>query len=79
MVKAVATDEPLGPVIMDELHASGFSRFPVFSGTPDAIVGTLYLRDLVQATHGGTIAKLMKPGVAYIHEDQSLHDALQAI
>jgi CBS domain containing-hemolysin-like protein len=79
VVKAVSADEPIGPIIMDELHASGFSRFPVYDGKKDNLVGTLYLRDLVHATHSGTVRKLMKQGVAYIHEDQSLHDALQAI
>ena len=79
IVKTVAADEPIGPIIMSELHGSGFSRFPVFEGKKDNIVGTLHLRDLVHAAHGGTIRKAMKPGVAYVHEDQSLHDALQAI
>lgn len=79
IVKAVSADEPLGPIIMDELHGSGFSRFPVYEDKKDNIVGTLHLRDLVHATHGGTVERLMKKGVAFIHEDQSLHDALQAI
>jgi CBS domain containing-hemolysin-like protein len=79
VVKAVASEEPLGPIIMDELHASGFSRFPVYEGKKDNIVGTLHLRDLVHATRSGTVDKLMKKGVAFVHEDQSLHDALQAI
>lgn len=79
MVKMVSANEPLGPVLMDELHASGFSRFPVYADKEDNLVGTLYLRDLVHATKGGSTEKLMKKGVAYVHEDQSLHDALQAI
>ncbi len=79
IVKAIKADEPLGPIIMDELHGSGHSRFPVYAGKPDNMVGTLYLRDLVREKHSGTVRKLMKPDVSYIHEDQSLHDALQAI
>ncbi len=79
VVKAVSADEPIGPIIMDELHASGFSRFPVYDDKKDNLVGTLYLRDVVHATHSGTVKKIMKHGVAYIHEDQSLNDALQAI
>ncbi|HSX46966.1 MAG TPA: CBS domain-containing protein [Patescibacteria group bacterium] len=79
MVKAVSIEAPLGPVVMDELHASGHSRFPVYEGKPDNIVGTLYLRDLVRAKNSGTVQKLTKPDVAYVHEDQSLYDALQAI
>lgn len=79
IVKTVKADESLGPVIMDELHNSGHSRFPVYEGKPDTMVGTLYLRDLLGAKHGGTVGELMRPEVSYIHEDQSLHDALQAI
>lgn len=79
VVKAVSADDALGPIIMDELHGSGHSRFPVYEGKQDNIVGTLYLRDLVHAKQSGSVASLMKPGVSYIHEDQSMQDALQAI
>lgn len=79
VVKAVAANESLGPIVMDELHQSGHSRFPVYADKTDNIVGTLYLRDLVHAKAGGTAQDLMKPGVAYVHEEQSLYDALQAI
>lgn len=78
-VKAVSADDPLGPVVMDELYASGHSRFPVYEGKKDNIVGVLYLRDLIHAKHGGAMSSLMKKQVSYVHEDQSLHDALQAI
>jgi CBS domain containing-hemolysin-like protein len=79
VVKAVNADDSLGPILMDELHKSGHSRFPVYAGKTDNIVGTLYLRDLVHAKAGGTAKEVMKPGVAYVHEEQSLYDALQAI
>ncbi len=79
MVKAAKAEEPLGPIIMDELYGSGHSRFPVYDGKPDNIIGTLYLRDLVREKHSGTVRTLMKPDVSFVHEDQSLQDALQAI
>lgn len=79
MVKAVSADDPLGPVLMDELYASGHSRFPVYEGKKDNIVGTLFLRDLIGVKSSGTVRSRMKKAVSYIHEDQSLHDALQAI
>ncbi len=79
VVKAIRADEALGPIVMDELHQSGHSRFPVYAGKADNIVGTLFLRDLVHAKAGGTAQDLMKPGAAYVHEEQSLYDALQAI
>lgn len=79
MVKAVKIEDSLGPVLMHELHASGHSRFPVYDGKPDNVVGTLYLRDLIKTKHSGLVKTLMKPDVSYVHEDQSLQDALQAI
>ena len=64
---------------MDTLHKSGHSRFPVYDGKKDNIVGTLYMRDLVNAKEGGTIKSVMKHDVGYVHEEQNLYDALQAV
>jgi CBS domain containing-hemolysin-like protein len=79
VVKSVNVEETVGPVLMTELHASGFSRFPVYEGKQNNMVGVLYLRDLVNAKSGGLIRKIMHPQVCFVHEDQSLHEALQAI
>lgn len=78
-VKSVSADDPLGPIVMDELHSSGHSRFPVYDGKKDNLVGVLYLRDLISAKSGGTVRSLMKASVFYVHEEQSVYDALQAI
>ncbi len=43
------------------------------------MVGVLYLRDLVNAKTGGQIRKIMHPQICFVHEDQSLAEALQAI
>jgi CBS domain containing-hemolysin-like protein len=79
VVKTVNVEETVGPVLMTELHASGFSRFPVYEGKQDNMVGVLYLRDLVNAKTGGQIRKIMHPQICFVHEDQSLAEALQAI
>ncbi len=79
VVKAVSADEPIGPVLMKELHDSGHSRFPVYEDKRDHIVGIVYLRDFVNAKAGGTIRQAMRPELFYVHEDQPLTDALQAI
>lgn len=78
-VKMVSAEETVGPVLMSELHGSGFSRFPVYAGKKDNVVGTLFIRNLVKAKAGGQISKLMHEDTAYIHEEQSLADALQAV
>lgn len=79
MVKTVSVKENLGPLLMDELHKSGHSRFPAYEDKEDNIVGTLYLHDLVNHQSGGTVGELIKKQVLYVHEDQTLYDALQAI
>jgi putative hemolysin len=78
-VKLVSARDSIGPVILDELHASGHSRFPVYGNTKDEIVGTLYLHDLVKIKGDTTVRDEMRKKVYYLHEDQNLHDALQAV
>lgn len=79
VVKAVQVTETTGPVLMDDLHKSGHSRFPVYEGKQDNIVGILYLRSLIKARSGGQVQKVMNKQVCYVHEDQPLTEALQAI
>lgn len=79
MVKMVAAEDTTGPILMSELHESGFSRFPVYDDKEDNIVGTLFLKDLVTAKESGQVRDIMKPGVSYVHEDETLYDALQAL
>lgn len=88
MVRQVAADEPVGPVLIRELHDSGFSRFPVYepaatagqaaNGNGTNIVGILYLRDLVSLKHSGKVRDVMKPNVYYVHEDHPLEQVLDA-
>ncbi len=78
-VVAVAASEELGPITMDELHKSRHSRFPVFDGKKDNMVGTLYLYDVVQ--HKGKskprVSEVMEDRVFYVHESDTLAEALQ--
>lgn len=77
VVKTVSQTDSIGPVLMTELHESGFSRFPVV-GEKDEIVGTLYMRDLVKAKTGGSVKQVMKKDVFYVNEEKTLNHALQA-
>lgn len=79
VVKAVKLDEAIGPLLMDDLHKSGHSRFPVYEGKADNIVGVLFMKDLVGTKSGGHVKDIMRPGAFYVHEEQNLYDALQAI
>lgn len=80
VVSMINADEPVGPILLTEVHGSGHSRYPVYDGKKDNIVGTVYLRDLMRAKEGGRVSDVMRPGdVCYIHEEQSVVEALQAI
>lgn len=78
VVKLVAASESIGPVLMDELSRSGHSRFPVYDGKHDNIVGILYLHDLVGTKKTGAVESLMSRKLTYVHEDFTLYQALQA-
>lgn len=81
MIKYVDVDEPIGPLVMDELHATGFSRFPVISKDKEGhqeFVGTLYSKDMLGRKQGGKVADVMSARVYYINEDQNLLEALDA-
>jgi CBS domain containing-hemolysin-like protein len=77
-VQTVAESEAIGPKLMDDLYKSGHSRFPVYKDDQSNIVGTLYLRDLVQKQVKGHVRDVMKPDVFYVHEDFTLPQVLQA-
>lgn len=78
VVDTVSADETIGPVLTDELHKSGHSRFPVYDGKRDNIVGILYLRDLIMNKKTGSVRSVMKPHLSYVHEDFTLYQTLEA-
>lgn len=77
-VKLVSVSDHIGPVLLDELHASRQNSFLVYEETPDRVVGTLFLRDAVAAREGGKVRDLMHPRLCFVHEDFSLRQVLQA-
>ena len=78
VVRSVRAEEVVGPIMMGELHDSGHSRFPVYQDNEENIVGTLFLRDLVNARKGGHVRSIMDASVFYVHEDYTLEQALHA-
>jgi len=78
VVVSVSADEPIGPILIDELHNSGHSRFPVYNDKKaQNFIGTLYLHDLVGRKEGGNTKDAMRHEVYYIHEEQPLDYALR--
>lgn len=79
VVNTVSSSDDIGPILLDELHKTGHSRFPVYDDKKaQNFVGTLYLRDLVGAESGGRVADRMSKKVYYVHEEQPLDHALKA-
>jgi Mg2+/Co2+ transporter CorB len=79
MIDSVDVKETVGPLLLDKLHRSGHSRFPVTDGDDDHIVGMLYLQELVgQKVVPETVKKAMKKDVFYIGEGRDLEHALHA-
>ncbi len=77
-VHLVRMDDTVGPILLKELHDSGQHSFLVYNDAPEHVVGTLFLRDAVQAREGGRVADLVHPKLMYVHEDFSLRQVLQA-
>jgi CBS domain containing-hemolysin-like protein len=78
VIRFVGRDEPVGPVLMGELHDSGFSRFPVTGANENEIVGTLYLKNLVERTKPGIVGNIMSPKVYYVSDVAPLEQVLDA-
>jgi len=77
-VRMVSADDAIGPMLMKDLHASGFSRFPVYKDKPENIVGTLYLRKLISLKHTGHVRDIMDDKVYFVHEEHPLEQVLDA-
>lgn len=79
VVRYVSIDDTIGPVLMDELHDSGHSRFPVFDNKKDNVVGMLMLKDLVGKKAGGKVSDVVRKDVYYIHESENLFQTLNTM
>lgn len=77
-IQFVTTKEPIGPILLSELHKSGFECFPVQGNSKHEIVGMLHMDDLAQHTTGGVVSDVMDTKVLYVPEDQNLEYVLHA-
>ncbi|HEX7484048.1 MAG TPA: CBS domain-containing protein [Candidatus Saccharimonadales bacterium] len=77
-IDSIDGKEMLGPLVLDDLHKTGHSRFPVINKDLDHIIGVLYVQDLLSldVKRSMTAEKAMEPRVLYINEKQSLPRAL---
>jgi CBS domain containing-hemolysin-like protein len=77
-VRMVRVDDHIGPILLQELHDSGQGSFLAYAESPEHVVGTLFLRDAVQAREGGRVSDVVRPNLAFVHEDFSLRQVLTA-
>lgn len=80
VMDVVKSDDLLGPLLLDELHKTGHSRFPVIGEDVDHVLGVLYIHNLLQLGDKRTrkASELMTTPVHYIKENQTLDHALAA-
>ena len=81
MIESVKSDELLGPLVLDDLHKKGYSRFPVVKDDIDHVVGILYVQDLLMIDPKSKSPRsdaVMDKNVYYIRNDRSLKYALAA-
>jgi len=79
MIDTVDPDDTIGPLLLDRLHHTGHSRFPVVDGDVDHVIGTLYLHDLIgKKTAHSKVKGAMDETVYYIGGQRSLEHALHA-
>ena len=80
VVATIAAGEVLGPLVLDDLHKTGYSRFPVIDGDIDHVIGMLHARELLTLGNKSsqTAREAMEKRVYYIREDQTLDHALAA-
>ena len=78
-IVSVNVDEDIGPILMEELHDSGHTYFPVYKTKKDNYVGGLYLSDILSVKKGGSVNNFISKKIYYIHEQSSLSTVISAI
>lgn len=80
VIETIPKGELVGPLLLDELHKTGHSRFPVIDGDIDHVVGVLHIKELLTLTDKKTrtAEQAMDAHVYYINQDQTLDHALAA-
>lgn len=76
-VKTALATDTIGPVLIDELHKSGQGYMLVRESTKGDLVGTLAFKH-VGLQSSGQVRNVMDKQVNYIHENDSLGQALHA-
>ncbi len=76
-IKTVLADATIGPILIDELHQSGQDTVLVQDEAQGGIIGSLSFSQL-DITSSGKVCDTMDATVYYVHENDSLGQALHA-
>ncbi len=76
-IKTILTDDAIGPILIDELHKSGQDAALVSETPKGEIVGSLQLKRL-NIHSQGKVRDVMDSTIYFVHEDDSLAEALHA-
>ena len=76
-IKTVLAGDTLGPVLIDELHKNGQEQVLVREKAKGPFVGTLRFSQL-GIDSKGHVSGVMQPTVYYVHENDTLGEALHA-
>lgn len=77
-IRFVNAKEPIGPILLSELHKSGYKQFPVLGNAKHDIQGILSLKEVADYAEGGYVTEAMDPEVMYVRDNQPLEQVLQA-
>ncbi|HWB38651.1 MAG TPA: CBS domain-containing protein [Candidatus Saccharimonadales bacterium] len=76
-IKTVLSDDVVGPILIDELHKAGQTLVLVRESRKGPVIGTLDFKQL--GVHSkGHVRDVMNKTVYYLHENDSLSEALHA-
>ena len=76
-IKTVLADDTIGPILIDEVHKSGQGYVLVSETKKGPVVGSLAVSKL-NLDSKGKVRDLMDESVYYLHENDSLSEALHA-
>ena len=77
-IKTVKATQDLTPKLIEQLHSSGFSVFPVRRGDEQDFCGILRFEDLEKLNRTRAVHQIMKPGVKYINAEAPLNQIVDA-
>lgn len=78
VIRSIRAEDILSPVLLGELHDSGFSRFPVTESEKGKFVGILYSKDLSDLHGNKVVAEVMRKELYYVNEFTRLDNVLNA-